>query len=361
MKNLIAQLETYVTDYVSLIDPAYSLPIALWILGTHCYMEFDAYPYLVITAAVKRCGKTRLSEMISFTSHNPQNLAAMTPATFFRIINKKRVTIINDEAEDKSSEAAGTMRSVLNVGYRKGQQVPRATADGEVEYFDTYCPKVFVLIGDVYDTLRDRSIVVTMRRGEPRKRFTMTQAMTEGQILREACASAVTSKLSAITEAFQNHQGLPFLQDRDEEIWTALFCLCAVFAPDRVGELERTAVDMSTEKTAPGRRYIKLAKEEARTADDEHAKRLLLDLYSLFVTGGFKAISTVDALEQLKEIPTGPWRRFKGEGLTMHAMSQMLSRFGVRPVVLQLGKGKTARITKRGYKAVHVSEATGKL
>lgn len=361
MVNLIKRIESYISDYVALADPATSLPIALWILGTFCFEQFDAFGYLVITAPVKRCGKTRLLEMISFCCSKPRNFAALTGAALFRLIQKEKPTILVDEAEEMSREAASTMRSVLNVGYRKGATIPRVDIDGKVAEFETYCPKGFALIGDVFDTLRDRSIVITMQRGEPRKRFTLSQAQDEGAELRRDCESAVKDKLALISEHFHDHSGLDFLFDREEEIWTPLFILCAVFAKDRLDELSRIAADLATSKTAEARRYINLKGEERSASQDEYGKRLLLDLYGVFVSGGFKAISSKDALEQLKAIPTAPWRAYRGAGLTVHAMSDMLSTFGVRPVNLSIGKGREGRKVLKGYKYAMVSEATGKL
>src|SRR4029078_981440 len=254
--RLIERLQSFIADYDALQDPAVLLPLALWIIGTHCYEWFDAFPYLVITSATKRSGKTRLSEMISFASRNPQNLAAMTGPTMFRAIAKGPVTIIADEAETLSSEAATTMRATLNVGYRKGQAIPRTGAGGEMEYFDTYCPKIFILIGDVYDTLRDRSIVLTMHRQEPPRRFIRSVAESDGATLRKEIQATVKDRLDDIATAFHDHPGLPFLFDRDEEIWTALFCVCEVLAPELVTELQSVAVDLATEKTAEARKYL---------------------------------------------------------------------------------------------------------
>ena len=353
--QLIQHIETFLTDYVTFPDPAYSLPIALWIIGTFCFESFDTFPYFVITSATKRSGKTRLGEIISFCCNKPENFAAMTGPTFYRIIEQEKPTIIFDEAEKLSSEAASTMRSVLNVGYRKGQSIPR-TMGNKVIRFDTYCPKAFILIGDVYDTLRDRSILITMVRAEALKRFTIDAAVREGSELRTAAGKAINGHSDEIAAAFQDHAGLNFLMDRDEEIWTPLFVLCSIFAPERMKELARTAVDLSTEKTAEARRYTALKTSESSATDDEYSKRLLTDLYGLFLAGGFKAITTKDAIEQLKNLPTSPWRKYKGRGLTVHNMSAMLSRFGVNPVNIRIGNK-----VPKGYKAENVNAGMGKL
>ena len=358
--ELVSRIETYINDYVTLADPQYSLPIALWTIGTFCFPDFDAFPYMVITSATKRSGKSRLSEMISFACSNPRNFAAMTAFTLFYSIETEQPTLVIDEAEKLSSEAGSDMRAILNVGYRRGQTVPRR-APGGMKEFNTYCPKIFILIGDVYDTLRDRSIVITMQRAETRKRFTFEAAREEGRQLRELISDAVKNNGGNIKHAFQNHKGLPFLMDRDEEIWTALFCICEVFCPGRFNELQMAASDMAAEKTGEARKFINLKEAETAATNDEYAKKALGDLFGLFVTGG-KAIRTEDAINGLKAIPTAPWRKFRGgEGITPHILSELLDRFGVQPVRIAIGSGRGNQQFYRGYKREQVEKALKKL
>jgi len=359
MKNIVERIETYIQDYVTLADPQYSLPLALWIIGTYCFTDFDAYPYLCITSPTKRSGKTRLSEMISFCCSNPRNFAALTGATLFRAIDEEKPTVIFDESESLNSEAASTMRSVLNVGYRRGQTVPRLAAGG-IKEFSTYCPKIFILIGDVYDTLRDRSIVVTMQRAETRKRFTFEAAREEGKMLREVIDEAVKQNSGNIQKMFTDHKGLPFLMDRDEEIWTSLFCIAEVFSKNRLTELQAAASDMAAEKTGEQKKYINMKAAENKATDDEYATKALLDLYALFVMNG-KHIRTDDVIAGLKVIPTAPWRKFRGDGLTAHDLANLLNRFGVRPVRIAVGSGRGNQKFYRGYKRSDVEKAMNKL
>ena len=358
LNQIVKDIESYIEKYVVLLDNGYLFPLALWIMGTFCFPEFDAFPYLVITSATKRSGKTRLMELISFACSNPRNFAAITGPTLFRTIDQEKPALMIDEAESLSSQGATDMRAILNVGYRKGQTIPRMQGMS-VKEFNTYCPKVFVLIGDVYDTLRDRSIVVTMRRGEPRERFMFQVAKEEGAELRERAAAHVKDNTAAIAQAFIDSKGLPFLMDRDEEIWTSLFCMAAIFCPERIEELKRSAVDMATEKTQEARRYVTLEnkqQEEKASMELEYGKRLLLDLYSVF-TKHQHVMSTVGAIEALRAIPVAPWRKFRGDGIDAHDMSNLLSPFGVRPVRIAIGSGRGNQKFYRGYKLADVKKA----
>lgn len=352
--GILRELEEYIQQYVTLASPDYAFAAALWAVGTYLWPHFDAFPYLVITSDVKRSGKSRFGEVLSFVASNPRSFAGMTPATLFRSIRDENPTVFIDEAETLSSEAANTMRAVLNVGYRRGQSIPRMEKGG-VREWPVYCPKVFILIGDVYDTLRDRSIIVRMQRGEPATRFVYNQAHAEGAALRERIASIVEEQAHVFQGRYNRHAGVPFLPDRDEEIWLPLFVICEELAPNRVKELQRVAADLAVEKTQESRRYVNLLGAEREAEDDEFARRLVRDL--LVVMNGAKRIHTQDAIEKLHALPTGPWRKFRGEGLTATDMSNLLARFGIKPTTIRIGGKKADAKVAKGYKVEHVTAA----
>lgn len=347
--TLIVDLESYIRSYVSLAEASYALVIALWLAATHLWMSFDAFPYMVVTSATKRSGKTRLLELMSFVASNSRLVASISPAALYRTIDDEKPTLLVDEAEMFSS-AKSEFRSLLNTGYRRGQTVRRHDGD-----FETYCPKAFALIGDVHDTLRDRSIVVEMRRGEPSRRFVFAAAREEGTALGERLSVELSSKAEEIDIAVRDFEGLPFLLDRDEEIWTPLFVLCRLLCPDRIKELKRAAADICAAKTAKARKYLELSEEEDAAQNREYALRLLHDMAD--ITADRDQITTQEAIDKLREIPTSPWRRFRGEGIKNDRSGAMLvaallSGFGVRPTTIRVapktgGTGSTAKGYKR--------------
>jgi len=343
---LIKKIEEYVKSYLAFEVPEVSLPIALWTVGTHCFRLFDSFAYMIITSKTKRSGKTRLSEVVSFAASQPRNFASMTPSTLFRVINpepKKYYderhpfippTIVFDEAEKLSSEAAGTMRSVLNAGYRKGQSVPR-TVGNEVVEFEVFCPKIFILIGDVNDTLRDRSIIIDMKRADAPKRFLWDEAQREGAVLRSQIDEWMKNSRGGISASYQTMRA-NFLSDRDEEIWLPLFAICATVAPDRMRELQRVAVDLCALKTADKKAYKNLDLFESQAEQQEYAERAAIDL--LAVLNGQKAISTADAVTLMRDLDLSPWRTFRGKGIDQHGLSDLLAGIGIPSVNVRFGK-----------------------
>lgn len=355
--GMLAQLEAYLTRWASFPTADYPFVLSLWTVATYLWSRFSAFPYLVITSATKRSGKTLVSELAGFAASRARNITGATPPSVFRMIRDEQATLIMDEAERMSSENASLMRELLNSGYRRGQTIPRVGKGGENEYWPSYCPKVFVLIGDVSDTLRDRSVIIIMRRSEAPQRYQYDKAQAEGESLREKLGLLVKDIEQLVTETYATHAGLAFLPPRDEEIWLPLFAVCAVLAPERVEELQRIAVDMATEKTSAPMRYTAQAQkdaEESATAS-EYGVRLLRDLIALAQRDG--VVWTLDVIEQLKAMPLAPWRKYRGDGLNEMTLASLLRPFRIRPRQIRRRKqGKLAR----GYTVEQLQDAAQK-
>jgi Protein of unknown function (DUF3631) len=348
----IKQTESFITKYATLARDYYTLPLALWAACTHTWPTFDSLAYLVITAFVKRAGKTRLMELMSLVASNGKTFSPDSMASMFRALTENKPTMFLDEAE-KLNQEQHPAREFLNKGYKRGQTITRFIG-GEVTDFESYCPKCFVLIGDVYDTLRDRAIIVTMRRRTPIEaakgdKFRMAQVEAEASILRDGLHQLIVDKQAEIEAAYANLPTLSFLNDRDEEIWSPIFAMCQVLCPERWDELVRAAVDMATEKTAPRRSFRDLLDGEEKKADDQDAQILLLrDM--LILTDGAKHITSADLVERLKQIPTSPWRMFRGVGLSMQDAAYLLDSMNIHPKPIRVKVGKATKgAIQRGY------------
>lgn len=370
--QILTDVETFLRQYVTYSDPGHATALALWTLATYIWPSFDQFPYLCITADTKRAGKTRCAEVLSKVCSNPRFTGA-SAASIFRMIRDESPVIFLDEAESVlTGETADTMREVMNKGNRRGQTISRvdmsaagvqpdgSTGSG-VRHWPVYCPKVFILIGDVYDTLRDRAIVIRMRRAEPPARYVTVRVEAEGNALGLRVKSLMEDYHFTIKELYETMPILEFLQDRDAEMWAPLFAICQVLAPERIPALQMLAVDMSTEKTAPARKYKTLMQSEDAMLEGEYSKRLLEDML-LVMDGntapnrsGKKRVYTSDVLDRLYALPLGPWRKFRGVGLTPHDVSKMLSRYGVKPQGMRIG-GRNGKV-KRGYRQEDIENA----
>lgn len=362
--SLVTETENFVGAYVTYPDSGYKFALALWTIATYMWPEFDAFPYVAITAATKRSGKTRCMEILSFVASHARRLTGATAASVFRGLKQDPAVMCFDEAEKLSSDAASDLRAVINTGYRRGGSIDRTGEKGKVETFPTYCPKVFVLIGDVTDTYRDRSIIVRMVRAQPPKRFLWETAETEGKELGEKLQEAVKDMKSIVREVYANadlFDSLSFLNDRDAEIWAPLFAVCTAFCPARINELTAVAADFATLKTAPARKHsaVELQAAEDNAMEQEYAERLLADIFR--VMGDYRYLWTEDLLAALFALPTGPWRRLRGTGITAKNVADMMKRFELRPKMIRSPGGRAHSKMLRGYQREDVIAAMRRL
>ena len=351
---VVERLSAWLAGYMSFTDSRLPLVLALWAVHTWCSERFDATPYLSITAATKQAGKTRLLTLLSFVCRAPKMLADSTPAYIYSCIEDHggKVTIFADEAEKLSGSALGVLRSVMNCGYLAGQTVGRKIGK-ETKDYPVYCPKAFACIGDVNDTLRDRSIVITLERGKPAGDMRRVQAMSEAAAIVEDIRRAFPDGLPGPVE-------VDFLTGRDREIWAAIFGVAQTLKLDRamMGELRAVCADLVARKTAPRRRYEVQESESDATAAS-YGERAVSDLRAV-LRDDEPMIFSARAVERMKGLEVGPWRTFKGEGLTEVSLASLVAPFDLAPKLGRMAKGRAAQVC-RGYAAKDIRAAAAKL
>ena len=368
--SVIAEAEAYLRSYLSFPDGTYYLPLALFAALMHCWDEcFDEVPYLSVGAAVKAAGKTRVLELLGFLAGEERAVlldGSVTEAALYTEIAHGK-TLLIDESE-RLRTPRSPLRPTLNGGYRRGQSVCRKLGRQNVK-FSTFCPKVFSHLGDVYDSLRDRCIVVRMQRAMEgnRKEYCRAVAQEEGSAIARRLHEAVSARLDEIRSAYRNghglHRRLGFLRDRDREIWKPLFSLCQALAPSRMPELERSAADIAALKTVPARPFEVLAEEEKESEEMEYAEKLLAD--AIVAMDGNEKMATSELASRLRELPTSPWRTYLGGGITPDAsgamtMASLLKRFGVEPRTIRVRPKSEPNSTAKGYVLADLAAAAGR-
>jgi len=316
---LVAMHEAFYQDY--LIFPSIHLPLvlALWDIGTHLFDVFDTYPYLCISSPTKRCGKTRLAEILEKLCARGFMNVNISEAALFRKIARDKPTLILDEAENlnaKNSERSQCLLSILQAGFRKGGRVARCVGRGnDLEEFDVFSPKVIVSIGNLPDTLRDRSIVIPMRRRlkserTERYRFRKVAALAEGA----ASAAAVWAEKNRLAvEQVYLKLDLDFLQDRESDIWEPIFAIASIAVPKRLAELKRIALSLSSEK-------LQL------DVDESLQIRLLADIHTVFEKLKSDRMTTDGLLDRLRALPESNWAE-----LNAVRLARMLRPFKIAP------------------------------
>jgi len=339
--GVIASTESFIRRFCILPDAAY-LPLALWAAATHLPDVFDAFPYIALLSPAKRCGKTRVLEVLELLTSNAWRGTSATSAALFRMMENVP-TLLLDEVEalgnSKPSESAQAVLAVLNAGHRKGATIPRCVPpDFKVRNFPVYGPKAFAAIGMLPDTLADRCIHVTMQRKTPSQtvgRFLQGRAKADAEPVRESLEEWAKAYQESVRCAYENMNDLKFLSDRDADLWMPLFAVCTVAAPERLGELQRCAVALSREKAAGD-------------VEDSLPLKLLADVQKVWPTGADR-MTTATLLQGLKEIAESPWA---AHDLNANRLSAMLRPFGIASRQIRTGVE-----TVKGYLRASLDEA----
>lgn len=324
--ELMQELEGLFTRYLALA-PRLPLVLTLWSLATYLFEVFDSFPYLAITSPTMRCGKTRLAELLELACAKPIRIVGLTEATLFRIVDARKPTLIVDEAEvlRGRDERSSAVRAILNAGNRKGQTVARCVGGGSaganfsLREFQTYCPKVVALIGNLPSTLLDRSIPIVMRRRTQERidRFRFGRARQETDSLRKQIESWARAYEKEVERWYYDND-LRFLQDRDAELWLPLFAVCTITAPHRFAELEAVAQALAATKSAG--------------EPTDMGIKLLGDVRQVFADKGKDRLWTVELLCALTCMDESPWPTWsRGRELNARGLSRLLAPFGIHP------------------------------
>lgn len=360
-QKLIERLEAWFKSYVvfpeSIEDAA--LVIALYAVNSWIYQVWDSTPYLCISAATKGAAKTVQAELLTFVCKNGKMVPDPTQASALRELDARQgwATLTFDEAE-KFNRENHPMRPFANTGYRKGQTLSRTAPGGVgIVEFKVYCPKVFALIGDVYSTLRDRCIVVTLQRATPGqlsgvKRYRWSDAGREASAIvpdiERFVASLPPDRLQLVEATH--------VSGRDEELWTPLFSTAHALGLDRatMERLTRVSADLTAAKSVAARRYTDVAQMEEQAQSVSYGEKALKDLRRV-VREGETAIWSAVAVQRMRDLADGPWRMYKGDGLNPDRLADLLSPFGVTSKSV-----KREKKVQRGYQLRDLNAAAKK-
>jgi hypothetical protein len=325
-QGIVKSLEEFITDYGTLPKPYYALPIALWTLGTYCYRKFDAFGYLCFTAAANGAGKSRMLEILECICCRAKYKTKITLPGMCSLIEKNNPTLLLDQAEGLARDEHNDLMVCILNGYRARSTV---TVQYNREPVDRpiYCPKAFALLGTMMPAARDRAIVIEMRQARSRKRWYWPEASQRGGAIQKRCAALTLERADDIEDSLANFVGLPFLQEREEEIWTVPFVMCETFCADRRAELEGAAADICAAKRAtPAKVNATQANQQAHALRD--GETLLRDMLAVC---GPVAIRTIDAKKALMGMHDAPWHNYAGEGLDDQKIAELLRPYGVAP------------------------------
>lgn len=343
LHTLLNRTEAFIRRYVYL-SQAQARALALWVAHTWAIEAAEVTPYLSITSAEKRSGKTRLLEVLAAVVRQPLRAADMTAAVLFRVIEERRATVLFDEVDvvfRAKSDKAEELRGLLNAGYRRDGVALRMEMrgpKGTVRSFDVFGAKALAGIGQLPDTVGDRSIPIRLDRklpGEKLERFRMRGKREETAPLREGFEAWALRTVSELETAVPD---LPdALNDRQQDIWEPLLAI----ADAAGGEWPDVARGASLELHAGGEQeesvgvlLLSHIREAFHSCDEDR-----------------RSLSTEEIIAALVDNPDGPWARWwstespGGKRSSASALARRLRVFGIQPTKIRIGERSV-----RGYR-----------
>jgi len=328
--DLLAKLVRTFCRFLGLPEWA-PVALALWTLHAHAHDASDVSPLLALTSPEKRCGKTTALHVLWALVPRPLPASNVTAAALYRAVERFRPTLLVDEA-DTFLRDREELRGVLNGGHSRAMAgVVRTVGDDhEARVFSTWAPKAVALIGDLPDTLADRSVIVPMRRRHPDEEVERLRLDRLGELdpLRRMGWRWAQDHAEALRSADPEVPG--DLHDRAADNWRPLLAVADLAGgewPERARKAARALSGLDD-------------------GDDGSIRTLLLrDLRSLFEDRGVDRLPSqeiADHLETMEERPWGEWGRTR-KPITPHGLARLLNPFGVRPKVVKMPDGSTPR------------------
>jgi len=161
------------TRYVVLPSEHAEVGVTLWIGATHAQPAWEHATRLAIKSPVKRCGKSRLLDLIEALAHDALMTVNISPAALVRSIGEDPPTLLLDEADTvfgtkRQADNNEDLRGLLNAGHQRGRPYVRwDMAARQLEECKTFAMPAMAAIGSLPDTIEDRAVIVAMRRRAP--------------------------------------------------------------------------------------------------------------------------------------------------------------------------------------------------
>jgi hypothetical protein len=341
--TVLDDVRRFIRRFVVLDEPQ-AHAVALWAAHTYVFDAFSCTPYLAVSSAEKRSGKTRLLEVLALLVRDPLPTANISDAALFRVIDDKQPTLLIDEVDAIFGKKSprDELRGIINAGYRSGATTHRmgGANNTTLQTFSVFCPKAFAGIGDCLpDTIADRSIPIRLRRRTREaavERFRLRDVAPEGDLLRDRLASWLEPQHDYLAES---RPDLPDeLDDRAQDVWEPLLAIADL-------------VDWAGSRSAA----LALSSGEERD-DDSVTAQLIRDVSTVFVAHDDQPLKTSDLLDGLYRIEESPWGDWYGKPLSAHGLSKLLRAYRIKTMPVY-ADGKTVR----GYKVGQFSDAFAQL
>ena len=270
------------------------IALTLWVLSSYTINCFRIFPKLCLSSPEKRCGKTTTLEVIGALAHRSLTASNISPSVLFRAVELWQPSLLIDEA-DTFINSSEELRGVINSGHtRSGAFVLRTEGDSgdrKPVKFSTWSPMAIAMIKTPPDTIRDRSIMISLRRKLPGETVERTPFDIKEQSieLRQKCKRWADDNAGNLRAAKPD---IPLVgNDRAMDNWLPLLALADIVGGDWA-QLARAAM---------------FNIEQIDDSDESIGVMLLNDIQVVFKRRNIDRIYSEDLVNDLIKMEERPW------------------------------------------------------
>lgn len=336
--ELLDQVEAAICSYVVLPNDHTAAAVVLWVAATHAVPAWNTAPRLVIKAPEKRCGKSRLLDLIEALSHQPILTANASPSAVYRSIGahpSDPPTLLIDEADTifgpKAGDAHEDLRGLLNAGHQRGRPALRWDAGSRrLDTIATFAMAALAGIGNMPDTIEDRAVIIGMRRRAPDETVLPYRTRRDGPALADLKHNLhrwVRGHLAQLEAAAPD---LP-VEDRAADTWEPLVAIADTAGGEWPNNARAAVLALTTDDINVDTVSLKV--------------RLLIDIRTAF--GQADGLTSETLVARLRDDSEAPWDTLGKNGLNPKSLAGLLRDFGIHSVQYRWEDGSQSKGFKR--------------
>ncbi|MEU2986244.1 DUF3631 domain-containing protein [Micromonospora aurantiaca] len=348
-RELLNELMEAYRKYVILPSEHAYRAAALHVASTHGQPAWYTAPRFQYRAPEKRSGKTRAQTVHRYLSYKPLQTVNISPAALARTIGTDDPPTLHMDEYDtyfgsRNGDKHEDLRGIINSGFERGGSYTRWDMMArQLEQIPTFCMVTLAGIGELPDTVADRSVTINMRRRARGEEVAPFRARHKAPLeqLGQKVNLWVRRNLQLLKDV---EPDLP-VEDRAADVWEPLIAIADLAGGEWV-DLGREAC-------------VALTGERKDTTVPREVE-LLRDLHIAF--GDDESVHTAVLIDRLSKLDESLWRKVQRMGgaefitptVTDREISKVLQDYDHNIRSAKIRKGD---VVKQGYKRADLEDA----